>query len=108
LKRVKDHACGAVLDRSAGECFRRYQPGIVGLCPNFLHRVPQAKKPIEKFREGPFHVSIWENEGINGAFRTASFQIRFKKGDDWQSGTSYGLSELAHLEIAAKQARTRI
>ena len=67
-----------------------------------------AKKPADRFREGPVHVSIWENEGSNGAFRTASFEIRFRKGEDWQSGTSYGLSELAHLEIAAKQARTRI
>ena len=64
-----------------------------------------AKKPADRFREGPVHVSIWENEGSNGAFRTASFEIRFRKGEDWQSGTSYGLSELAHLEIAAKQAR---
>lgn len=67
-----------------------------------------ARKPADRFREGPVHVSIWENDGINGTFRTASFEIRFKKGEDWQSGTSYGLSELAHLEIAAKQARTRI
>jgi hypothetical protein len=69
---------------------------------------PSAKKPVEKFREGSVHVSIWQNEGINGAFRTASFEIRFKKGEDWQSGTSYGLADLACLEIAAKQARTRI
>jgi hypothetical protein len=66
------------------------------------------KKPVDKFREGPIHVSIWENDGVNGAFRTASFEIRFRKGEDWQSGTSYGLAELAFLEIAAKQARTRI
>jgi hypothetical protein len=67
-----------------------------------------AKKPVDKFREGPVHVSIWENGGVNGAFRTASFEIRFPKGQEWQSGTSYGLAELAFLEIAAKQARTRI
>jgi hypothetical protein len=67
-----------------------------------------AKKPVDKFREGPVHVSIWQNDGVNGAFRTASFEIRFRKGQEWQSGTSYGLAELAFLEIAAKQARTRI
>lgn len=67
-----------------------------------------AKKPVEKFREGPVYVSIWENDGVNGAFRTASFEIRFRKGQDWQSGTSYGLTQLAHLELAAREARSRI
>jgi hypothetical protein len=47
-------------------------------------------------------------DGVNGVFRTASFEIRFRKGQEWHSGTSYSLAELAQLEIAAKQARTRI
>jgi hypothetical protein len=76
--------------------------------PQFPPPRPPGEEADREVSGGPVHVSIWENEGINSAFRTASFEIRFKKGDDWQSGTSYGLSELAHLEIAAKQARTRI
>ena len=67
-----------------------------------------SNKPVDKFREGRVHVSIWENNGVNGAFRTASFEIRFRRGDEWQSGSSYGLDDLAYLELAAKQARTRI
>ena len=69
---------------------------------------PASNKPVDKFREGRVHVSIWENSGVNGAFRTASFEIRFKKGSAWQSGASYGVDDLAYLELAARQARTRI
>lgn len=66
------------------------------------------KSPVDKFREGPVHVSIWENDSVNGVFRSASFEIRFRKGNEWKSGSSYGMAELAYLELAAKQARTRI
>lgn len=66
------------------------------------------RKPVDKFREGPVHVSIWENEGIKGAFRTASFELRYKKQDEWQTSHSYGASDLTHLENAAREARHRI
>jgi hypothetical protein len=68
------------------------------------------QQPVEKFHDGPVHVSIWQNEGPKGAFRTASFQLRYKEkqSEKWQTGTSYGLSDLESLERAAKEARTRI
>ncbi len=68
----------------------------------------RGNKPVDKFREGPVQVSIWENEGINGAFRTASFELRYKKDEQWQTGHSYGASDLKHLENAAQEARHRI
>ncbi len=68
----------------------------------------QGKKPVDKFREGPVHVSIWENDGINGAFRTASFELRYKKDEQWLTGHSYGAGDLKHLENAAREARQRI
>jgi len=86
----------------------RQEPALANKAQSAPDAPAHGKKPADKFREGPVHVSIWENDGVNGAFRTASFEIRFKKGEEWLTGTSYGLSELAHLEIAAKQARTRI
>lgn len=67
-----------------------------------------ARKPVDKFHEGPVHVSIWENTGSNGPFRTASFQLRYKKDEEWQTGYSYGASDLRHLETAATEARARI
>jgi hypothetical protein len=70
--------------------------------------VEPKRLPVEKFHEGPVHVSIWENDGIKGTFRTASFELRYKKGDEWLSSYSYGLSDLKHLEAAAASARAHI
>ena len=68
-----------------------------------------GRKPVDKFRDGPLHVSIWENQGINGAFRTASFELRYKKEkDEWKTSNNYGTSDLTHLELAAAEARRRI
>ena len=69
----------------------------------------EAKKPVDKFTDGRVHVSIWENDGVKGAFRTATFQLRYKdQKDEWQTGHSFGASDLKHLENAAREARTRI
>lgn len=65
-------------------------------------------KLADKFREGPVHVSIWENQGVNGTFRVASFEFRYKKDGQWQTSQSYGASDLKFLENAAKEARHRI
>jgi hypothetical protein len=68
-----------------------------------------ANKPVDKFIDGPVHVSIWQNNGTKGAFRTASFEIRYKDGNEqWQTGRSYTASNLKHLESAAQEARSRI
>jgi hypothetical protein len=69
----------------------------------------QPHKPIDKFIDGPVHVSIWENAGTKGAFRSASFEIRYKDAqENWQTGRSYTASNLKHLESAAREARARI
>jgi hypothetical protein len=68
-----------------------------------------GQKPVDKFRDGPVHASIWENQGPKGAFRTASFQLRYTDGQtQWPSGHSYNDSALLHLEKAASEARSRI
>jgi hypothetical protein len=68
-----------------------------------------GQRPVDKFRDGPVHASIWENQGPKGAFRTASFELRYKDDQDkWQSGHSYSDSALLHLEKAANEARSRI
>jgi hypothetical protein len=67
------------------------------------------RHPIDKFVNGPVHVSIWENLGPRGTFRVATLQLRYrdeKKG--WTTGKSYGTSDLQHLELAAREARLRI
>jgi hypothetical protein len=66
-------------------------------------------KPADKFNDGPVHVSIWENESAKGAFRVASFEIRYRDAQEqWQTGKSYTASDLLHLEAAAREARSRI
>jgi hypothetical protein len=68
-----------------------------------------ARKPVDKFHEGPVHVSIWENKGPKSAFRIASFELRYRdKEQQWQTAHSYGVSDLKYLENAAREARTRI
>lgn len=75
------------------------------------HPEPESsgRQPAERFHDGPVHVSIWENDGPTGAFRKATFQLRYKdKDEQWQSTYSYGASDLKHLESAAQEARARI
>ena len=70
---------------------------------------PSSNKPVDKFTDGPVHVSIWENGDVRHAFRVASFQLRYQdQNRKWQTGTSYGTTDLKHLESAAKEARQRI
>jgi hypothetical protein len=66
------------------------------------------RQPVDKFTDGHVHVSIWENEGVKGAFRSATIQLRYKDGHEWKTGSSYGPADLKHLESAAKEARARI
>ncbi len=69
----------------------------------------ENRKPVDKFTDGRVHVSIFENSGIKGAFRAATIQLRYKdEHDEWHTGTSFGASDLKHLENAAREARTRI
>jgi len=49
-------------------------------------------KPVDKFREDPVHVSIWENEGIYGILRVASFELRYKKDEHWQTAAPPALN----------------
>jgi hypothetical protein len=67
-------------------------------------------QPVDKFTDGSVHVSIFENDGIKGAFRAATIQLRYKdkNDDEWKTGGSYSVADLKHLERAAREARTRI
>lgn len=75
---------------------------------NELPASRQNQGPVESFSDGPVQVSIWENASTRQAFRTATLQLRYKDGDDWKTGSSYGANDLLHLEAAAREARRRI
>jgi len=75
--------------------------------PQTADTTPQS--PVDKFNDGPVRVSIWENRGARGAFRTATIELRYKNSQEqWQTGKSYAASDLLHLEAAAREARSRI
>jgi hypothetical protein len=85
------------------------KPSTASAAPNEKPSGSPSRKPVERFRDGPVHVSIWENDGPRGAFRTASFELRYKnKQQEWQTSHSYGAADLEHVEKAAREARTRI
>jgi len=85
------------------------QPASRTQQPKDAQSTSTSKKPVDKFLDGPIHVSIWENQGPKGAFRTASLELRYKDShEQWQTGHSYTASDLRHLETAACEARSRI
>lgn len=66
------------------------------------------KSPVEKFNDGPVQVALWENDSVSGKFRTATFQLRKKINDQWQTVDSYGATDLLHDIAARTEARARI
>ncbi len=68
----------------------------------------RTNHPVDRFNDGPVHVSIWEKTGTKGLFRTASFQLRYRDGEEWRTSQSYGSSDIEHLEKAAHEAHSRI
>lgn len=68
-----------------------------------------GRPPVEKFEEGPFKVSIWQNPSSKGDFRTATLDRRYMdKEGQFQTSHSYTASDLEHLAKAAAEARDRI
>ena len=57
-----------------------------------------SRKPVDKFHDGSVHVSIWENASPKGAFRTASFELRYRdKQQQWQPTIVRSASTLVRL-----------
>jgi hypothetical protein len=68
-----------------------------------------GRPPVDKFQEGPFQVSIWQNPSSRGDFRTATMDRRYKNKDGkFDTSHSYTASDLDHMEKAAREARGRI
>lgn len=68
-----------------------------------------ARRPKDTVRVGNVEVAIWENQGTGGTFYTASSPtIRYKDGEQWKDGSSYGALDLLALSEAAREASARI
>jgi hypothetical protein len=79
-------------------------------CARLLKALPrgtrrETERPVDKFTDGRVHVNIWGNSGVKGAFRTATFPLPYKdNNDECRPATSFGASDLKHLENAAREA----
>ena len=67
------------------------------------------RRPVENIRHGNVEMAIWRNQGENGVFHTASAPtIRYKEGEEWKEGSSYGRHDLLDMAEAAREAAMKI
>ncbi len=52
--------------------------------------------------------AVWENDGKNGVFPAVTFSRLYKKGESWQSTSSFNVWDLADLARAAFSAEAYI
>ncbi len=68
-----------------------------------------ARRPADTARVGNVEIAIWRNQGSSGDFYTASAPtIRYKDGEEWKNGSSYGMTDLLSLAEAAREASAKI
>jgi len=70
-----------------------------------------ARRPEHTVRVGNVEIAIWRNKKTEGGaeFFTASApQIRYKDGDEWKNGSSYGPMDLLALAEASREASAKI
>jgi len=68
-------------------------------------RGDEPKRPVFDARAGMVKVAIWENDGKNGVFPTASFSRLYKdRNEKWQSASSFNVWDLADLARCAFSA----
>jgi hypothetical protein len=72
---------------------------------------PQSsnRRPEFTVRVGNVEIAAWRNHGQNGDFFTTSApSIRYKDGEEWKTGSSYGGLDLLCLAEAAREASAKI
>lgn len=68
-----------------------------------------SRRPEATARVGNVEIAIWRNHGSSGDFYSASAPtIRYKEGDEWKTGSSYGMLDLLSLAEAAREASSKI
>jgi hypothetical protein len=67
------------------------------------------RRPKDTVRHGNVEIAIWENQGSAGTFYTASTpKIKYKDGEEWKEGSSFGRHDLLDLAEASREAATKI
>ncbi len=68
-----------------------------------------TRRPVHTARVGNVEIAVWQNRGQNGDFYTASAPtLRYKDGEEWKDGKSYGAMDLLALATAAEEASAKI
>lgn len=68
-----------------------------------------SKRPVDTVRVGNVEIPIWRNEGTKGEFFSGGIpSIRYKDGEEWKDGTSYGRHDLLDLAEAARETAMKI
>lgn len=63
---------------------------------------PRGKRPVFDARAGMVRVAVWENNGTNGPFPTASFSRLYRgRGDTWKSTSGFDAWDMADLARCA-------
>ena len=67
-----------------------------------------AKAPVKKIKVSNVVLNVWENENKKGGetFTTQSvtLQKNYKKGEKWESSSSFSYNELLYIIMACQEA----
>jgi hypothetical protein len=69
---------------------------------------PANAKPAHKIRRAGIEVAIWSNAGDKGPWYSVTLNRRYKQGEDWKDGGSYGADDLLPLAKMLDEADTWI
>jgi hypothetical protein len=68
-----------------------------------------GRRPVDTAKHGNVEIAIWRNAGSGGDFYSASTPtIRYKDGEEWKNGSSFGRHDLLDLAEAAREAASKI
>jgi hypothetical protein len=68
-----------------------------------------ARRPVDTAKVGNVEIAIWKNHNERGDFYTAGApSLRYKDGEQWKEGSSYGAIDLLALAEAAREASAKI
>ena len=68
-----------------------------------------GRRPEYTAKVGNVEIAVWKNSGSAGEFYTASAPaLRYKDGEEWKDGKSYGQIDLLALSEAAREASAKI
>src|SRR5690348_3123465 len=74
-----------------------------------VQRSQAGRRPEFTVKVGNVEIASWRNQGQNGEFFTTSAsKIRYREGEQWKDGSSYGRHDLLVLAEAAREAATKI